>query len=202
MLPRLIRGERSLRDDQTPVNVGVLPADEDMSVEEHKAILVGDDIIKVGGPADVVPPVVGRNVAAATVIRGESNPRSDRTPVSVGVSPAGEGTEVEFMIDTGCQVTILTTLVFEQYVCRGPVVWIPAATCRQWLVSADSSQGKLDKTIVFFPGLQCDMVLVVASIGLEGMLGTEALQSCLPHQPDLRMGQLWADGQSTLQLHQ
>ena len=30
----------------------------------------------------------------------------------------------------------------------------------------------------------------------------EALQSCLPHQLDLRTGQLWADGQSMLQLHQ
>ena len=30
----------------------------------------------------------------------------------------------------------------------------------------------------------------------------EALQSCLPHQLDLHTGQLWADGQSTLQLHQ
>ena len=53
-----------------------------------------------------------------------------------------------------------------------------------------------------FPGLRCDMVLVAASIGSEGLLGTEALQSCLPHQLDLRMGQFWADGQSTLQLHQ
>ena len=46
------------------------------------------------------------------------------------------------------------------------------------------------------------MVLVVASIGSEGLLGTEALQSCLPHQLDLCTRQLWADGQSTLQLHQ
>ena len=50
--------------------------------------------------------------------------------------------------------------------------------------------------------LQCDMLLVIASIGSEGLLGTEALQSCLPHQLDLHTGQLWADGQSTLQLHQ
>ena len=28
------------------------------------------------------------------------------------------------------------------------------------------------------------------------------MQSCLPHQLDLRTGQLWADSQSTLQLHQ
>ena len=39
-------------------------------------------------------------------------------------------------------------------------------------------------------------------IGSEGLLGTETLQSCLPHQLDLRTGQLWVDGQSTLQLHQ
>ena len=58
-----------------------------------------------------------------------------------------------------------------------------------------------DMTIVF-PGLCWEMVLVVASIGSEGLLGTEALQLCLPHQFDLHTGQLWADGQSTLQLHQ
>ena len=46
------------------------------------------------------------------------------------------------------------------------------------------------------------MMLVIASIGSEGLLGTEVLQSCLLHQLDLRTGQLWADGQSTLQLHQ
>ena len=46
------------------------------------------------------------------------------------------------------------------------------------------------------------MCCVVASIGSDGLLGTEALQSCLPHQLDLRTGQLWAEGWSTLQLHQ
>ena len=55
---------------------------------------------------------------------------------------------------------------------------------------------------VVFPGLSCNMVLVVASIGSEGLLGTEALKSCLPHRLDLRTGQLWVDGQSTLQLYQ
>ena len=33
-------------------------------------------------------------------------------------------------------------------------------------------------------------------------MGTEALKSCLPHQLDLRTGQLWAEGQAMLQLHQ
>ena len=46
------------------------------------------------------------------------------------------------------------------------------------------------------------MCCVVASIGSDGLLGTEALQSCLPHQLDLRTGQLWAEGRSTLQFHQ
>ena len=62
-------------------------------------------------------------------------------------------------------------------------------------------RGELEITVVF-PGLSCDMMLVVASIGSDGLLGTEALQSCLPHQLDLRTGQLWAEGRSTLQLHQ
>ena len=62
-------------------------------------------------------------------------------------------------------------------------------------------QGELDMTVVFL-GLSCNMAFVVASIGSEALLGTEALQSCLPHQLDLRTGQFWVDGQSTLQLHQ
>ena len=60
---------------------------------------------------------------------------------------------------------------------------------------------KIDLDVVF-PGLKCNMCCVVASIGSDGLLGTEALQSCLPHQLDLRTGQLWAEGRSTLQLHQ
>ena len=63
--------------------------------------------------------------------------------------------------------------------------------CRRWLVLASSSplmvHGKMCMTVVFL-GLQCDMMLVIASIGSEGLLGTEALQSCLPHQIDLRTG--------------
>ena len=61
--------------------------------------------------------------------------------------------------------------------------------------------GRINLNVVF-PGLRCDMWCVVASIGTDGLLGTEALQSCLPHQLDLRTGQLWANGRSTLQLHQ
>ena len=61
--------------------------------------------------------------------------------------------------------------------------------------------GRINLNVVF-PGLRCDMWCVVAGIGTDGLLGTEALQSCLPHQLDLRTGQLWADGRSTLQLHQ
>ena len=77
--------------------------------------------------------------------------------------------------------------------------------CTRRLVSADSSPltvvGRINLNVVF-PGLQCNMCCVVANIGLDGLLGTEALQSCLPHQLDLRTGQLWAEGRATLQLHQ
>ena len=109
------------------------------------------------------------------------------------------------MIDTGCQVTILSTTVFEHMCMLDPRVRSELQPCRRRLVSADSSplmvQGQLELSIVF-PGLCCDMLFVVANIGSDGLLGTEALQSCLPHQLDLRTGQLWADGWSTLQLRQ
>ena len=110
-----------------------------------------------------------------------------------------EGTEVEFMIDTGCQVTILATSVFERMCVADPRFRL--CLCGRQLVSADSSPlmvcGELCMSVAF-PGLQCDMTLVIASIGSEGLLATEAFQSYLPHQLDLRMGHLWADRQSTL----
>ena len=113
--------------------------------------------------------------------------------------------EVEFMIDTGCQVTILATSVFEKMCKVHPEVKSRISLCTRRLVSADSSPltvvGRINLDVVF-PGLQCNMCCVVASIGSDGLLGTEALQSCLPHQLDLRTGQLWAEGRSTLQLHQ
>ena len=112
--------------------------------------------------------------------------------------------EVEFMIDTGCQVTILATSVFEKMCKVHPQVKSRIRLCTRRLVSADSSPlmvvGRINLDVVF-PGLQCNMCCVVASIGSDGLLGTEALQSCLPHQLDLRTGQLWAEGRSTLQLH-
>ena len=74
--------------------------------------------------------------------------------------------------------------------------------CGRRLVSAGSSlltvRGEIDMNIDI-PGLSCNMILVLASIGSNGLLGTEALQSCLPDQLDLRTGQLWAEGRSTLQ---
>ena len=104
--------------------------------------------------------------------------------------------EIEFMIDTGCQVTILSTTVFQRMCTVNPVARSTLQPCCRWLVSADSSplivQGQLELDIVF-PGLGCKMMFVVANIGSDGLLGTEALQSYLPHQLDLWTGQLWAD---------
>ena len=113
--------------------------------------------------------------------------------------------EVEFMIDTSCQVTILATSVFEKMCTAHPQVKSRIRPCMRRLVLADWSPltvvGQIDLDVVF-PGLKCNMCCMVASIGSDGLLGTEALQSCLTHQLDLRTGQLLAEGRSTLQLHQ
>ena len=86
-----------------------------------------------------------------------------------------------------------------------PQVRFKIHPCARRLVSVDSFPltviGELELDVVF-PGLKCTMCCVVASIGSDGLLGTEALQSCLPHQLDLQTGQLWAEGRATLQLHQ
>ena len=102
-------------------------------------------------------------------------------------------------------MTILATSVFERMCAADPQARSRLRPCGRRLVSADSSpltvKGELQLNVVF-PGLSFDMLFVVASIGSDGLLGTEALQSCLPHQLDLWTGQLWAEGRATLQLHQ
>ena len=109
------------------------------------------------------------------------------------------------MIDTGCQVMILATSVCEKMCVTDPRVRSRLRPCGRRLVSVDSSPltvcGELHMNIDF-PGLSCNMILVVASIGSDGLLGREALQLRLPHQLDLRTGQLWVEGRSMLQLHQ
>ena len=89
-----------------------------------------------------------------------------------------EGVEVDFMIDTGCHVTILATSVFERMCVSDPQVQPRLHPCGRRLVSADSSpltvRGEHDMTVVF-PGLSCDMILVVASIGSDGLLGTKIM---------------------------
>ena len=71
--------------------------------------------------------------------------------------------------------------MFERICVSDPRVRSQLRPCARRLVSADSSpltvRGELDMTVVF-PGLSCDMILVVASIGSDGLLGTEALQLC------------------------
>ena len=85
-----------------------------------------------------------------------------------------EGTELEFMIDTGCQVTILATSVFERMCASDPGSGLGLRPCGRHLILEDSSpsmvRGELEMTVVF-PGLSCDMLLVVANIGAEGLLG-------------------------------
>ena len=64
--------------------------------------------------------------------------------------------EVEFMIDTGCQVTILATSVFERMCEVHPQLRTELVPCTQRLVSADSSPllvlGRINLHVVF-PGL-------------------------------------------------
>ena len=65
--------------------------------------------------------------------------------------------EVEFMIDTGCQVTILATSVFEKMCKVHPQVKSRLSLCTCRLVSADSSPltvvGRINLNVAF-PGLQ------------------------------------------------
>ena len=78
--------------------------------------------------------------------------------------------EVQFMIDTGCQVTILAIMVIERMCTADLMVRSNLRPCTCRLVSADLSpltvKGELELNVVF-PGLS---VVVVASIGSDGLL--------------------------------
>ena len=67
-----------------------------------------------------------------------------------------DGVDVEFMIDTGCQVTILATSVFERRCVSDPRLRSRLSSCSRRLVPADSSpltvRGELEMT--YFPGPQ------------------------------------------------
>ena len=77
------------------------------------------------------------------------------------------------MIDTGCQVTILATSVFERMCTSNPQVRSRLHPCGRRLVSADSSpltvKGELEVTVVFrdrWPaGYGSPAVMLAASAG-------------------------------------
>ena len=77
------------------------------------------------------------------------------------------------MIDTGCQVTILSATVFQRMCVVKPEVHYALQVCRRRLVSADSSpltvQGQLELDIVF-PGLTTSVGLVDRSNVGGGMV--------------------------------
>ena len=71
-------------------------------------------------------------------------PRDNNEAIVVGAVGSGapwfltgwaEGTEVEFMIDTGCQVTILATSVFEQLWASDPRIRSRLRPCGRRLIS-------------------------------------------------------------------
>ena len=181
------------------------------SIAEKGALFMDPDVIRrTSDTEQVVVPSMYSSIKVSEAVDADSTeyPEEGDT-IMVGVVGSAapwfltgwtNNVEVEFMIDTGCQVTILATSVFNRMCDIHPEVRNGLVPCAQRLVSADSSPltviGQINLNVVF-PGLRCDMWCVVAGIGTDGLLGTEALQSCLPHQLDLRTGQLWADGRST-----
>ena len=118
-----------------------------------------------GVPVGMVPPADTDSAVAAGVSYVEQCQDSGVSPKSVGLLPVdkdilfdkpeaivvgavgtgapwfltrwAEGTEVEFMIDTGCQVTILATSVFEQMCAADRRIRDWLRPCNRRLVSAD-----------------------------------------------------------------
>ena len=113
--------------------------------------------------------------------------RLDNTEIQHGLSYGGQqlpGNDSEPIV---VAVGSAAPLVFDRMCVSDPRMCSRLRPCGRRLVSADSSpllvQGELDMT-VGFPDLNYAMILIMTNIGSEGLLGTEALQSCLPHQFD------------------
>ena len=120
---------------------------DDYVTESDDVVFPGSN--ELGDPTVVIPPVVGADMSVSkdchrgrdlNFVRGRASvdvvpednelPRDNNEAVVVGAVGSGapwfltgwaEGTEVEFMIDTGCQVTILETSVFERMCVSDPV---------------------------------------------------------------------------------
>ena len=138
----------------------------DVSVDvAFSAALAGDVAIGVTSSMDLAGNVtVG--VASSANLAGD---------VTVGVAS---------LADLAGVVTVgVATSVFERMCVADPRFGRRLWPCRRRFVSADSSplmvRGELCMTVVF-PGLQCDMMLVIASIGSEGLLGMEAFMFASP----------------------
>ena len=99
-------------------------------------------------------------------------------------------------------VTILATSVLERMCTSDPQMRYRLRLCGRRLVWADSSpltvKGELELTVVF-PGLSCDMLLVVASIRSDGLLGTAVVLAISAGSAN---GAIVGRRSSTLQLHQ
>ena len=125
------------------------------------------DNVELGEPTEVVHPDMRSGVPEAgnsyqdwnmgsterqtrfDVSREERQlPRDDNEAIVVGAVGSGvpwfltgwaKGTEVEFMIDTGCQVTILATSVFKRMCLSDHHIQARLCPCGPRLISADSS---------------------------------------------------------------
>ena len=110
--------------------------------------------------------MVGRAIQITVIPQLELGPQEAGEAIVVGdVGLAApwfmmgwvNGVEVEFMIDTGCQVTILATSVFEIMCVSDPRMQSRLCSCSRRLVSADSSPLTVRGGIgddCYFPGPQ------------------------------------------------
>ena len=149
---------------------GTVVSDEIRTIPEScekYAIRKTSDIEPRGYPSHNGPP----NEGSEPVNTDGTEDTDDGDAIMVGVVGSAapwfltgwtNDVEVEFMIDTGCQVTILATSVFEKMCKIHP--------CTRRLLSADSSpltvMGRINLNVAF-PGLQCDICCVVASTGSD-----------------------------------
>ena len=113
---------------------------------------VNNELLDGGGGGTKVMPL---SVEADEFSSGRAH-RVEEGPAVWFLTGWVEDMEVEFMIDTGCQVTILATSVFKRMCAADPQVRSRLRRCGRRLVSADLSQltvkGEL-KLKVVFPGL-------------------------------------------------
>ena len=112
---------------------------------------------------------------------------------------------VDFLVDSGSSVTAMSDIFYKNLVHAGAPVGALQISTRT-LRGANGAGIEVlgcSRCSVSFLGLRTEFPIIVCSLaaGTDAIIGTDVLESVLPHTLDIKNGLLFAQGGASLQLH-